>query len=267
MIAAIPMDLVLACLLLGAAVGIMAGLLGVGGGLIIVPALLFLFRAQEFPSSLVMHMAVATSLASILFTSVSSAAAHHRRGGVVWPAALALSPGIVAGAALGGLVADLMPGTALRAVFAVFEFLAAWQLWRAYTPPPERALPGLPGLFAAGAVIGTVSTIIGIGGGALMVPFLAWCNVDMRKAVATSAAGGFPIALAGTVALVSAGLDEAGLPPGATGYVYWPAAVAIGSVSILSAPLGAALAHRLPTQHLRRAFAVFLAVLGVRTLL
>jgi uncharacterized membrane protein YfcA len=267
MIAAIPIDLVLVCLLLGAAVGIMAGLLGVGGGLIIVPALLFLFAAHDFPASMAMHMAVGTSLASILFTSVSSAAAHHRRGSVLWTTTLSLSPGIVAGAALGGFIADLMSGTALRAVFAAFEFLAAWQLWRAYTPPPGRVLPGLAGLFLAGVVIGTVSTIIGIGGGALTVPFLVWCNVDMRKAVATSAAGGFPIAVAGTAAFIVAGLDEAALPPGATGYVYWPAAAAIGAVSILSAPLGAALAHRLPMPTLRRVFAVFLAVLGVRTLL
>jgi len=254
-------------LALGAAAGLMAGLLGVGGGLIIVPVLAHLFLAQGVEPQVVMHLALGTSLATIIFTSISSVRAHHRRGAVRWPIFWRIVPGILVGAQLGAWLAHLMPGADLRIVFGLFELAVAVQMWFGAAPELGSEPPGGWAMGVGGVVIGTVSAIVGIGGGTLTVPFLVWGNQTMREAVATSAAVGLPIALSGAAGYLWIGLGSAGLPDAAVGYIHLPALLGICLASVLSAPLGAHLAHRLPAAKLKRGFALFLALLGARMLL
>ena len=256
----------IAYLLLGSVAGILAGLLGVGGGLIIVPVLAWLFTQAQMPPGFVMHLAIGTSLATIVFTSLSSVWAHHRRGAVLWAGVGRLTPGIVLGAAMGALLADKLPSETLRLVFGVFELAVAVQMGLNLRPDAHRLLPGRWGMGAVGTAIGLVSAVVGIGGGTLSVPFLQWCNVPMRQAVATSAACGLPIAVAGALGFALAGWSSDGLPAWSSGYIYWPAFLGIVSASVLFAPLGARLAHLVPTLVLKRFFAIFLALLGVRML-
>jgi uncharacterized protein len=259
--------IVLLYLALGAFAGVMAGLLGVGGGLIIVPVLAWIFRGQQMADTVIIHVAIGTSLATIVITSISSVRAHHGRGAVLWPVFWRLTPGIVLGAWLGAVVADALPSSVLGKVFAVFVLAMAAQMSFGAKPAPQRELPGRPGMWAAGGVIGAVSAIVGIGGGSLTVPFLTWCNIAIRQAVATSAACGLPIALAGTLGFIVTGWGNPDLPAWSLGYVYGPALVGIAVVSMLSAPLGARLAHTLPTGTLKKVFAVFLALVGIEMLL
>lgn len=265
------MDAILPTLLLylalGAFAGLMAGLLGVGGGLIIVPVLAGIFQHQQMSAAVIMHLAIGTSLATIVVTSVSSVRAHHQRGAVLWPVVWRLTPGIVIGAWLGAVVADALPSAVLSKIFAVFVLVVAAQMAFGAKPAPHRELPGAPGMLATGGVIGAVSAIVGIGGGSLTVPFLTWCNTPMRQAVATSAACGLPIALAGAIGFIVTGLNAAELPAWSLGYVYGPALVGVAFASMLSAPLGAKLAHTLPAEVLKKVFAVFLMLIGVKMLL
>ena len=251
-----------AYVVLGVFAGVVAGLLGVGGGLIIVPILAVLYGMQGFAAAHVMQLAVGTSLATIVFTSLSSMRAHHRRGAVNWPVMLQLSTGILLGAWLGGLLAVWLGGVLLAALFGIFELLVAAQMGLGRPPAVHRRTPGRVVNAMAGVVIGVVSALLGIGGGTLTVPWLAWHNVAMRHAVGTAAACGLPIALVGALGFVLAGYGQASLPAGSTGYVYWPAAIAISLFSVLSAPLGARLAHHLDPLRLKKLFAVFLALLG-----
>jgi uncharacterized membrane protein YfcA len=260
------LDPIVFYLLIGALAGVLAGLLGVGGGLVIVPTLVFVFHAYDIASSSATHIAVGTSLASIVFTSMSSIWAHHRRGAVMWPVFRQLVPGLIAGALIGAAIADLLSTTSLSKVFGVFELLIATYMLIDSRPAPHRDLPGWAGMFSAGSIIGTVSSIIGIGGGTMTVPFLVWCNQNMRNAVATSAACGLPIAVAGAAGFIAVGVNETGLPQGATGYLYWPAFLGIVIFSVVTAPLGARLAHTIPTAALKKFFALFLMALGIRML-
>jgi hypothetical protein len=265
MFAALSPESFVACLATGAVAGVLAGMLGIGGGLIIVPALIV--AIGWLPADSLMQVAVATSLATIIFTSLSSAAAHHRRGGVQWREAAWLTPGIVAGAAAGAAAAAYMTTDTLRIVFGIFECLVGIHLLRELAPRLRTVTPASWILVVAGGVIGGLSTILGIGGGVMTVPFLIWSGVDMRRSVATSSVCGVPIALAGTGAMIIAGWHVEGLPAGSTGYVYWPAALSIAVTSMLFAPLGAHLTHMLPVRILRRAFAGLLVVIGIRMLL
>ena len=252
-----------AYLLLGVFAGTTAGLLGVGGGLVIVPFLAWIFQAKGFSTELLMQLAVGTSLATITITSVSSLLAHHRRQGVLWPVFTRLVPGVMFGALAGALLANAIPSQGLRVFFGVFELLVAVQMGFGISPDAQRTLPGSAGLTGAGGVIGMLSALVGIGGGTMTVPFLTWCNVPMRQAVGTSAAVGLPIALAGAAGFVFTGVGE-GTPQWSLGYVYLPALAGIVVTSAAFAPLGARLAHVLPTAVLRRVFAVFLAAVGVK---
>lgn len=261
------MDTLLLYLTLGAFAGTLAGLLGAGGGLVMVPVLVFIFQGQAIHSSVIMHMALGTSLAIIMLTSLSSIRAHHQRSAVLWPVCWRLTPGIVLGAFSGAVVADALPDGILKPVFAIFELLVALQMWFTIKPAAQRNMPDWPGMSLTGWVIGVVSAIVGIGGGTLTVPFLIWCRVSIHNAVATSAACGLPIAVAGTLGFIATGWDEAGLPEMSSGYVYWPAFAAVAITSMLFAPLGARLAHALPADRLKKGFAIFLAMLGIRMLL
>ncbi len=252
-----------AWLLLGLFAGTLAGLLGVGGGLVIVPVLAALFALQGFAAQHLMQLAVGTSLATILFTSLASLYAHHRRGAVLWPLMWPLALGILPGGWLGAALASWIGASALAGLFGLFELAVAAQMAFGRAPAAQHRAPGRGRNVLAGMVIGALSALLGIGGGTLTVPWLVWHGVDVRKAVGTSAACGLPIALSGTLGFVAAGLGRSGLPAGSTGFVYWPAVVAISIASVRSAPAGARLAHRLDRARLKQVFAGFLAVLGL----
>lgn len=254
-------------LLLGAVAGLFAGLLGVGGGLIIVPVLLWLFTSKGMAPEVIMHLALGTSLATIIVTSISSIVAHQRRGAVQWPLVWMLTPGILLGAWSGAWLADLLPTLWLQRVFAGFAILVSMQMAFGLDVTAHRSLPGRLGMTSAGGLIGAVSAIVGIGGGSMTVPYLHWNGVAIRNAVATSAACGFPIALAGSVGFLATGWGEAALPAGSSGFLYGPALPGIVITSLLFAPLGARLAHTIPVLALRRVFALLLLGVGIRLLL
>ena len=254
--------LIAALLALGAAIGFAAGLLGIGGGMLTVPFMTLLFTQQKFPPEHIVHMAIATSLATIMFTSISSVRAHHRRGAVLWPVAARLAPGILVGSLAGAKLAGALPSTWLALVFALFVGFSATQMLLDRKPKPNRQLPGGVGMFGAGGAIGMVSAIVGAGGGFLSVPFMLWCNVRIHNAVATSASLGFPIAAAGTLGYVISGWHLTGITPGAIGYIHVPALVTLAAASVFTAPLGARVAHSLDTSRLKRVFAALLYLLA-----
>ncbi len=260
------MDWWWAYLAIGVTVGFLAGLLGIGGGMVMVPMLVFVFTAKGFSAEHMMHLALATSMATIVFTSLSSVRAHHRHQAVDWVVARAMAPGIVAGALTASLAAGFVPTRPLAIFFTGFMFYAATQMFFEDKPKPSRKLPGAAGLFGVGAVIGGFSSVLAAGGAFLSIPFLARCNVPLKRAIGTAAANGFPIAVAGTAGYVLNGLRVEGLPEGSLGYVYLPALAIIVAASMPLAPLGARLAHRLPVKRLRIVFALMLFALALRML-
>jgi len=254
--------LVLALLVMGAFGGFAAGLLGIGGGMILVPFITMIFSARHFAPHLVVHMAIATSLATILFTSMSSVRAHHLHGAVLWPVVRLLAPGILAGSWLGPWIGKQMNTQVLSLFFGVFVAFAATQMLVNKKPSGARELPGAPGMFAAGGAIGVLAGLVGAGGGFMSIPFMSWCNVKIHNAVATSAALGFPIALAGTLSNIYFGWHEPGLPHYSLGFIYLPALALIAAASVTMAPLGARMAHRMPVRRLQKIFAVILYALA-----
>jgi uncharacterized membrane protein YfcA len=255
--------LVAELLALGCFTGFLAGLLGIGGGMLMVPFMTLILSHRGVPAALSVKMAIATSMATILFTSISSVRAHHKRGAVRWDIVRTLAPGIV----IGGLVAGagvfaLLKGTTLALVFALFVGFSATQMLLDKKPKPTRQMPGSAGRFAAGGAIGFISGLVGAGGGFISVPFMTWCNVAMHNAVATSAALGFPIALANTVGYVVGGWSLPNPLPGAVGYLWVPALVVIATASVLFAPLGAKAAHAMNVRQLKRVFAGMLYLLA-----
>ena len=255
-----------AYLAIGVVVGFLAGLLGIGGGMVMVPMLVFVFTAAGLSAEHLMHLAIATSMATIVFTSLSSVRAHHRRGGVDWRAARALAPGIMTGSLGAALGAGFIPTRPLAVGFTALMFFAAARMYLDPKPEPERRLPGTAGLFAAGTIIGAISSVLAAGGAFLSIPYLVRRNVPVRRAIGTAAAIGFPIALAGTAGYVLHGLRTAHLPPGSVGFVYLPALAFVAAASMSTAPLGARLAHRLPVRRLRMVFSLVLLAFAVRML-
>ncbi len=250
----------------GSIAGLIAGLLGVGGGVVIVPMLVFLFTAQGFPPEHIMQLALGTSLGSIMFTSVSSFRAHHKRGAVHWDIVKSITPGILIGTFAGSWVAARLSTTFLKGFFVCFLYYVGLQMLLNFKPKPTRQLPGPVGMSGVGGVIGGVSSLVGIGGGSLSVPFMSWCNVPVHHAIGTSAAIGFPIAVAGTLGYLVNGLGVAGLPAMSLGFLDLPALAGIAVFSMLMAPLGARLAHNLPVLTLKRVFAAFIIVIATRML-
>lgn len=255
-----------AYLALGAFAGFFAGLLGVGGGAIMVPILTSIFLAEGFPKSEVVHLALGTSMAAIIFTSISSLRAHHAHGAVLWKVVRGMTPGILFGTFGATFVAALLPTRPLTIFFACFISYVAVQMLLNIKPKPHRDLPGALGLGAVGLGIGGVSALVAIGGGSLSVPFMTWCNVKMQHAIGTSAAIGLPIALAGALGYLINGWGSSGLPDWSIGYVYLPALVLVSAVSTFTAPLGARLAHRLPVATLKKVFAGVLILLSAKML-
>jgi uncharacterized membrane protein YfcA len=255
-----------AYLAIGVAVGFLAGLFGIGGGMIIVPMLVFVFTAKGFPAEHLMHLSLATSMATIVFTSLSSVRAHHRHGAVDWKVARAMAPGIVVGALAATLVTAFIPTRPLAITFAIFMLYASISMFREVKPAPSRQLPGLAGLFGVGAGIGALSSVLAAGGAFLSIPFLVRCNVALKRAIGTAAANGFPIAVAGSAGYILNGQRVPNLPEGSLGYVYLPALAIIVAASMPIAPLGAKLAHRLPVRRLRIVLALMLLAIAIRML-
>ena len=248
---------------LGLGTGFLAGLLGIGGGMLMVPFITIIMGHRGVASDLAVKMAIATSMATIIFTSVSSVRAHHKRGAVRWDIVRRLAPGIVMGSLLGSLgVFALLKGTVLAIVFALFVGFSATQMFLDRKPKPTRQMPGTAGQLSAGGAIGFISGLVGAGGGFVSVPFMTWCNISIHNAVATSAALGFPIAVANVLGYVVSGQSVQGLPAGSFGYIWLPALAVIAVCSVLTAPLGAKAAHNLPVKKLKRVFASILYLLA-----
>jgi len=255
-------SLILLFLLLGTFTGFAAGLLGIGGGMLMVPFITMLLTARDFPRELIVHMAIATSLSTIMFTSLSSVRAHHKRGAVLWPVVKVFAPGILIGSWIGPWIGTKLNSFGLALFFAIFVGFSATQMLMDKKPSASRELPQAPGMFGAGTIIGVLSGLVGAGGGFISVPFMTWCNVKIHNAVATSAALGFPIALAGTLSNIYFGMNEPGLPPGSLGFIYLPALLVISVASVFTAPYGAKTAHALPVKSLKKVFAIVLYALA-----
>ncbi len=249
---------------LGLVSGFIAGLLGVGGGLVMVPALVWAFSQQGFSPDYTIHLALATSLAVIIPTALSSLRAHHQHGAVDWLTVRRIAPGILLGTLLGGLAAAKLSDSSLRIFFTFFLFYAATQMLLGFKPPAARSLPGMAGMTVVGGVIGLISSWVGIGGGTMSVPFLTWCNVGLRRAIGTSSAIGLPIAIAGSIGYAISGLSVVSLPAATFGFIYWPAMLAVALGSGLTAPWGARATHRLPVQIIKKIFAGLLYLIAVR---
>lgn len=251
-------------LLGGAIAGLLSGLFGVGGGLIIVPILAFIFGLLHFPDAHVMHMALGTSLATIILTSISSARAHHRKHNVDWGIVRTITPGIVIGTLFGSLVAAGIHSDWLQAIFAFFVLAVATQLILDLKPDPHCQLPGKGGTSLMGGVIGIVSSLVGIGGGTLSVPFLVYCNTAIHRAIGTSAAIGLPIAVSGAIAYLVTGWSVTEMPRYSLGFIYLPAFAGIAIASVFTAPVGAAIAQRFSARRLKRLFALLLYSIGIK---
>ena len=250
--------------LLGTCTGFLAGLLCIGGGMVMVPFITFMLSHRGVEDDLAVKMAIATSMATIIFTSISSVRAHHKRGAVRWDLVKGLAPGIVLGSMLGSVgVFAMLKGSYLAIFFGLFVGFSATQMFLDKKPAPSRQVPGFAGQLGAGAGIGFLSGLVGAGGGFISVPFMAWCNVAIHNAVATSAALGFPIAVANVLGYIWSGMSLAGLPEGAFGYIWLPALVVIAMCSVITAPLGAKAAHNLPVKKLKRVFASMLYLLAL----
>jgi uncharacterized membrane protein YfcA len=253
-----------AYLAIGAAVGFFAGLLGIGGGTIIVSSLALMFATRGFPADYVMHFAIGTSLAAIIAGSWSSFRTHNVHGAVDWAVVKAMIPGLLAGVLLGAVMARFVNAAFLKYFFLGFMTLIIVQLVFNIRPKASRQLPGRAGLSAMAVFIGLCSSWFGGGAAAVGVPFLTWCNMNTHRAIGTVAALGFPVAIAGAIGYAIAGLNVPDLPKWSVGFVYLPAFVGISVTSVLVAPYGARLAHKLKGPTLRRIFAVFLILVGAK---
>ncbi|WP_456417250.1 sulfite exporter TauE/SafE family protein [Thiolapillus sp.] len=260
------MTWLLAYAVLGAMAGVLAGSMGIGGGLVIVPGLLFLFHLQGLDPSFLSHVAIGSSLAIIVPTALSSLWAHHKRGAIDWPVVLRLTPGLMFGALCGAWLASRFSTDLLKTLFGLFLLVVAFQMYSGLHPGRgKKQGQGAAVFFPVGTVIGAVSGLVGIGGGTMTVPFLVWRGKSLPGSIATSAACGLPIAIAGTLGFMLMGAD---LGAGSsTGFVYWPAVAAVGLFAVLTAPVGARLAHSLPVPVLKKWFALLLVIVGARLLI
>jgi uncharacterized membrane protein YfcA len=255
-------------LVLGLFIGYFSGLLGIGGGLIMVPVLTFMFEAQHFPANNILHLALGTSMATIIFTSISSTKQHHAYGAVSWKTVRYMTPGILLGTLLGAWIISFVANIYLTLFFVVFVYLSASQMLLGFKPNSTRISPERKGAMIAGMVIGAVSSIVSIGGGVLSVPYLLWHQLSLRHAIATSAAIGFPIAIGGTIGYVINGyLGGVDLPVNSLGYLYLPALIWLVIGTMLTAPLGAQTTHLMPLKRLRQIFALVLFILATKMLI
>lgn len=250
----------------GILAGMLAGLLGIGGGIIIVPVLALVFDKQGIDTDVLMHIAIGTSLATIVITSISSIRTHHQHQAIHWPVFRRITPGILLGGFLGAAIAKFIPGNELRIIFGIFMLFVAAQMIFGSTTKPHRQLPKTTGMFITGTAIGTMASMTGVGGGSMSVPFLTWCNMATRNAVATSSAIGLPIALAGVTGFIITGWGVEHRPVWSVGFVNIPAFFSIVVASTLFAPVGARITHRISPQRLRLFFGYFLLILSIKIL-
>ena len=255
--------LLLALAALGSCAGFLAGLLGVGGALVMIPFLTFLLHHLDIPTDMAVKMAIATGMSTIVVTSLASTRAHHQAGSVRWDLFKGIAPGLVLGSAISSLwLFAVIKGSVLALVFSFFTAFSATQMLLDKKPKPGRQMPGPVGQSVVGSLIGLISGLVGAGGAFISVPFMAWCNVPLRQAVGTSAALGFPIALANAIGYVVSGWSETNTPPHSFGCVWLPGFFIICVCTIFTAPMGARYAQRLPVAKLKRGFAYLLYVLA-----
>lgn len=262
----IGFEWVIAFLILGLVVGFMAGLLGIGGGGIMVPVLTTIFLAQGVPVEQVVHLALGTSMASIVVTSFASMRAHKQRNGILWDVFKVMAIGVVIGTFAATFLATYMKSEHLALFFSIFMAYVSLQMAIDKKPKPTREVSGPKGLFFAGSIIGSISALVSIGGGSLTVPYLVWQNVDLKKAIGTSAAIGFPLSIAGTLGYIINGLSQSASSDMMLGFVYLPGVVLISLASFFTAPLGAKVAHKLPVAKLKKVFALLLIALSIKML-
>jgi uncharacterized membrane protein YfcA len=254
-------------LIIGALGGFLSGLLGIGGGMLVVPGLALVYHLQGMPAASIMHMAEGSSLASMIVSAYSSVSAHYRRGSQIWPIYRRMFVAVIIGTILGTLLASILYSRVLAIIFGVFTLLVALMMLRGFSPHAKRNIPGPIPLFGVSAAIGVKSGLLGLGGGVISVPFLAYCNVPMRDAVGVSTAVSLTVAVIGTLGFMATGWHAPGLPHWSTGYVYWPAVLGVVVASPIFANLGAMLCYRLPVPLLRKIFAVFLLLIGIQMLI
>ena len=251
---------------LGVFAGLLGGRLGVGGGIVVVPALIWIFKQEGVQADVLTHLAIGTSLAAIIFTSLSAIRAQQKRGAIDWAVVRMLVPATLIGGLVSGYLAGFIPAATLKMIFSIFLLAVSLQLLAKWQPASHWTLPGPKALWGVGLGIGSLSAMMGIGGGTISVPFLHACNVDMKRAIAISTTLGFPIALFGAAGFVLSGWHHAGLPAWSFGYVDLPALLAVGATSMAVAPLGVRLAHHLPVARLKRAFGMLLLVVALQML-
>ncbi|MFT6986917.1 MAG: putative membrane protein YfcA [Psychromonas sp.] len=260
------LESILLFIALGSFVGVAAGLLGIGGGGIIVPALTTIFLMQGMPQTEVVHMALGTSMATIIVTSFASLSAHHKRNGVIWDVVKMMTPGILIGTFLGTFLASMLSSFYLAIFFSLFMAYVSVQMFLNKKPTPSRQLLASWGQFSAGSFIGAISAMVSIGGGSLSVPYLVWQNVDIKKAIGTSAAIGFPIAISGTLGYIINGWDNTNIDNLTFGFISLPAFFIIAFCSYFTVPLGVKLTHILPIKITKRIFAFLLISLSIKML-
>lgn len=253
---------ILALLGTGAMVGLLAGLLGVGGGLIVVPILLYLLPQLGINNELSAHIAIATSMATIVITSIASVRAHNRHGTIIWWVFRAMTPGVIIGGLLGSYLTHSIPATHLKLIFGFFAMLIAIQMIVKLRPSAQISEPGKVRLALSGTIIGTISSLVGIGGGSITVPYLSFWNTSMARSVGTSSAIGLPLSIAGTIGFIISGYHAPNLPPYSLGYIFLPAFLSIILVSTFTAQIGVKLAQKLSSKVISRIFATFLMIIA-----
>lgn len=258
---------IISYLVIGLLAGATSGLLGVGAGIVVVPCLVWLFNRQGFSYDIIMHLAAGSSLASILFSSLASGIAHNRYGTVIWPVVYKLLPGIIIGSLSGTLIGNYLPTQVLQFCFGLFMvFIGLRMLFVDDVKATEHTMPKSLGLFLVGAIISMQSSLLGISGGSLMIPFMSRCNIAMRNASGTAIVCTIPIALLSTLIRIIIGWNEPSLPILATGYVFWPAVVGVALTSIIAAPFAVKVSFYVPQRILKRLFAMLLLAIAVSML-
>jgi uncharacterized membrane protein YfcA len=263
----LEIEWVLSFLLLGTFVGIMAGLLGIGGGGIIVPILTTIFLAQGLPVEKVVHLALGTSMASMIFTSLSSMRAHNSNDAVIWKIVKGISVGVLLGTFFATFVASKIDSIYLAMFFSIFMAYVSIQMFLNKKPQPDKNISGNKEIFFVGTGIGAISAFVSIGGGSLTVPYLVWRNINIKKAVGTSAAIGLPISIAGTLGYLINGWSNTSVENYTFGFIYLPAVILISITSFFSAPYGVKLAHYLPVSVLKKIFSLLLITLSIKMLM
>ncbi|MBN2690031.1 MAG: sulfite exporter TauE/SafE family protein [Gammaproteobacteria bacterium] len=261
------MLVILYCFIIGAFAGSFAGLLGVGGGVIVVPMLAWLFKYIGLPAAYIMHMATATALVIMVLTASSSLFAHIKKGAKFWYIYKQLGIGIIFGTIMGGVFAHFLSSEILKIIFAIFMLLMSVRMLFAVQNNPHRSLPGRAGIFSIASVIGLKSGMLGIGGGAITIPFLTYCNVPLRDAVITSAACSLTIAIIGSITVFMTGMHAVHLPKLSLGYIYLPAVFGAGIAALIFAQIGAHFSHKLPVEMLKRVFGGILLLMAIKMLI